>query len=159
MNIVYVSANRLERFTAFIVDLFVIAFTNNIVMQAFIIDGKEGEIALHPISELAFFLMLAAYYVGFTSSKWQATPGKRIMNMHVIKTNGRKLSQANALERFIVFMFPFLPMFAQSLSPLIATLGFIWLLLFWFTPILMDPQRAGLHDKICHTRVVTGQPI
>ena len=33
----------------------------------------------------------------------------------------------------------------------------VWLNLLWFTPILYAPDRAGVHDRLCHTRVVAGK--
>lgn len=75
----------------------------------------------------------------FLSSAWQATPGKRLCGLAVIRSDGSRLSFLRALGRS----------FAEILSALFLMLGF--LMIGW------TREKTGLHDLICDTRVVYRQ--
>jgi uncharacterized RDD family membrane protein YckC len=79
------------------------------------------------------------YYVHFLSSPQQATPGKRIMGIYVIRKDGARLSPLFALGRYL----------AAALSAL--PLGFGFLMILW------TKDRQGLHDMLCGTYVVEGK--
>ena len=81
-----------------------------------------------------------AYFVGFESSSWQATPGKRALGLIVTDSEGRRISVARAVGRY----------FAKILSSLILLIGFIM--------IAFTDRKQGLHDLIAGTLVVKGKP-
>lgn len=109
------------------------------------------------LATLATFLLSLAYSTHFNASNWQATPGKRLMNMYVIRTDRRRLSQRDALERFLAYSLPSLPLYASFIPENIAPLLVFWLSIFWFFPIILTPERTGKHDQLCNTRVIIGR--
>lgn len=157
MTVSSIYAGRLERFIANLIDTAILVVLAGMAATFFISTDTSGKAVMAPVSLLVIFLLNAAYYTAFISSSWQASPGQRIMNMYVRKVDGRKLTQRDALERFLAYALPGLPMYASFLPESVAPMLAIWLSVFWFAPILTHPQRAGLHDKLCHTRVVTGR--
>ena len=53
---------------------------------------------------LLYVISGIAYYVGFLSSKWQATPGKRLLRIFVGNAaDGRPLTYAQGVKRYLVF--------------------------------------------------------
>jgi uncharacterized RDD family membrane protein YckC len=112
----------------------------------------------------SLLLMLAGttiqlyYYTISQSSDWQATPGKHIMKIHVVDQFGGRLSKRRAFERALAQLLPTLPLFSSLASENAATLA-LWASLVWFVPILFTPLRTGVHDMLCQTRVVTGEPM
>jgi uncharacterized RDD family membrane protein YckC len=81
-----------------------------------------------------------AYFAGFESSSWQATPGKRALGMIVVDTNGGRIGFGKAVGRY----------FAKILSGLILLIGYIM--------IAFTERKQGLHDMIVGTLVVVGEP-
>jgi uncharacterized RDD family membrane protein YckC len=67
------------------------------------------------------------------------TPGKRLMGVRVVRTDGQRLRIGNAIVRRMAYV----------LSGILF-LGFIW--------ILFDKRRQGLHDKLAGTLVVYSWP-
>lgn len=92
------------------------------------------------ISDLLGLVIGIAYFAGFESSSWQATPGKRALGLIVVDTNGRRITLGKAVGRY----------FAKILSGLILLIGFIM--------IAFTERKQGLHDLIVGTLVVTGEP-
>ena len=82
----------------------------------------------------------AVYYMIPMASGWQATPGKKLLGLHVIRTDGRKIGLGLALGRYLAYI----------LSSLIFLIGF--LMIGW------NREKKGFHDMICGTRVVYGKP-
>jgi uncharacterized RDD family membrane protein YckC len=64
------------------------------------------------------------------------TPGKALLGLRVVRTDGRPVNLARAVLRLIAYLIAALPLF----------LGFIW--------ILFDNRRQGWHDKIARTYVI-----
>ena len=75
----------------------------------------------------------------FESSKWQATPGKRLLGVYVTDLNGGKISFGRASARY----------FSKSISYLILGVGF-------FIAGITHNKQA-LHDKIASTLVYKGK--
>jgi len=82
------------------------------------------------------FLIWLLYCIILESSMLQATFGKRIMGMKVIRENGEKID----------FKFALIRNMTKLLSAIIIFIGFFW--------ILFDKKRQGWHDKIAKTLVV-----
>ena len=80
----------------------------------------------------------AVYFIVF-HAVWGATPGKKLLHIHVEMANGEKLSWAFSIFRFI----------ASIVTQ--ATLVFYGL---GYLIVLIDPQKRALHDFIAQTRVV-----
>lgn len=139
-------ASRLERFLAFIIDNFLLRLVAEILL---LVGGDHSAVAL-----LGAFACLVVYNVLTVASNWQATPGQHLMRLRVIRRDGRLLNERDALERFLAFIIPFLPMYL-SIAPLeVLSMATVWLMMAWFMPILLRDDRAGVHDVLCGTLVV-----
>jgi len=144
-------ANRLERLFANLIDTFVLMLPAALLLN---VAGPESALAV-----LGSFACQVAYYVAFTASDWQATPGKRLFAMRVERLDGAPLTQRDALERFLAYVIPSLPLYSTLLpAPLLGILA-VWLSFAWFLPIIIRPDQRGLHDLICRTRVVRTRPV
>lgn len=73
------------------------------------------------LGNVLLMILMAAYYIGMLSSKWQATIGKRLMNIYVTTKKDKKPSFGRILSRFIAFLFPGLPGFIPSFYVLYLT--------------------------------------
>jgi uncharacterized RDD family membrane protein YckC len=80
-------------------------------------------------------LAQCAYEAWFLVNK-SATPGKLILGLQVVRTDGRPFTWGAGIGRF----------FAYFLSSLTLYIGF--LMAAW------DEEKRALHDRICDTRVV-----
>ena len=88
---------------------------------------------------LAFSVVLyLAYYLGFWLLAGQ-TPGKRIMGVRIVRTDGERLTFGNAVRRLVGYW----------LSTVVF-LGYLW--------ILADNRRQGWHDKLAGTMVIYAWP-
>jgi uncharacterized RDD family membrane protein YckC len=75
------------------------------------------------------------YFASMESSSEQATLGKIAFRIKVGKSNGGKISFANAIGRY----------FSKMLSGMILYIGYIM--------VGFDEKKQGLHDKIANTYV------
>lgn len=87
----------------------------------------------------ALFAINSVFFVGYFIFFWMLvgqTPGKMLMGLRVVSTNGRPLSFWQALKRFIGYWISMIPFF----------MGFYW--------ILISDSRQGWHDKIARSYVI-----
>jgi len=82
------------------------------------------------------FLVGLAYNWYFWTRKDGQTPGKSMMKIKVIKTNGSPISDSDAILRYIGYY----------ISGLVLGLGYLW--------AIWDENKQGWHDKIANTYVV-----
>ncbi len=141
-------AGRLERIFANLIDTLLLFVLLQVLLQLL------GET---PVMLVTSFLTYAVYFTLSTGSSWQASPAQRLLSIYVVHANGRPLSMADALQRFLAYIIPSLPMQSSFLAPAIAMPLVVWLQLVWFLPILVKEDRTGVHDMLCHTRVVAGK--
>lgn len=80
----------------------------------------------------------AVYFIVF-HAVWGATPGKKLLHIHVEMANGEKLSWAFSIFRFVASIVTQATLIFYGLGYLI---------------VLIDPQKRALHDFIAQTRVV-----
>lgn len=88
---------------------------------------------------LVEFVVIGTYFTAFTASKWQATPGKRLVGIYVVRADGQRVGAGLAFGRWLSYF----------ISSLIFYVGFFM--------IGFTDQKQGLHDMICGTRVVFGK--
>jgi uncharacterized RDD family membrane protein YckC len=143
-------AGFVTRLAAFAVDravvasiVLVIALAVRLAVEAFYINQilGLGESLRQVVSSYAIgaYLMVSALYdVGFWLLVGQ-TPGKWLMGVRVVRTDGERLRLGNALRRVL----------AYALSGILF-LGYVW--------ILFDNRRQGFHDKLAGTIVVYSWP-
>ena len=94
-----------------------------------------GELLGGPLYQGFLYLELMAFYVYFWTFKGQ-TLGMQVWRLVVIQPSGGTLNRRQAVQRFL------------AATPAMGCLG---LGLFW---ILVNPERAALHDLLTGTRVV-----
>ncbi len=143
-------AGRLERLFANLLDTLILLLPS-LTLAALFGEANKGLLVL------VLFIMNLVYDVSFTSSAWQATPGKRILNMYIIHADGSPMTRRDAVERFLAFVLPSLPIYSSMLPEQSAQILVLWLSVFWFMPILTTVERTGIHDMICRTRVIVGK--
>lgn len=105
---------------------------------------------------IANLIISATYYVVFLSGHWQATPGKRIAGIYVTNADGSKLSQQQALQRYLAYIMPSLAVYS-SLDTSLSAIIMVWMSIAWFLPVLITDKKTGVHDLLCHTRVLFGK--
>ncbi len=76
------------------------------------------------------------YYAGFEASRWQATPGKRLIGIRVTGAAGERASFARTTGRF----------FAKLLSGLLCGIGYLM--------AAFTASKQALHELIAGTLVV-----
>jgi uncharacterized RDD family membrane protein YckC len=133
------------RVTAYIIDAFFLDFMLFVPLTIIgvvrqISGGLPNPGALGSILDITVLAGGVLYYAFFTASGWQATPGKRILGLHIIRADGRKIGFALGLGRYLAYI------------PSSLILGFGFFMIGW------SDQKKGLHDIICGTRVVRGRP-
>jgi uncharacterized RDD family membrane protein YckC len=92
------------------------------------------------VSTLVYALVGAAYFAGMEASPWQATLGKRLLGLHVVTRNGRRIGPGRALLRY----------FAAGISWVFLNLG--------HAMAAWTPDKRALHDYIADTRVDNVDP-
>lgn len=141
-----------RRLTAALIDLFAVAVICSIIIlifapyQWFGFSGFWGtsDVFEEPVwralpylvgGNVLSLLVNIAYFVGFWSWRGQ-TPGKMLMNIKLVRTDGSKLIFGAALLRYLGYI----------VSIAVLFIGFIW--------IAFDSQRQGFHDKMAETYVI-----
>lgn len=84
-------------------------------------------------------ILSAIYNIGFVCGPWQATPGKRYCNIHVINADGSKLTLVQSILRHV----------ATGPSILLSGLP--------YATIFFSREKCAPHDMLCKTRVVLGK--
>ena len=87
----------------------------------------------------AYIIWAIGYFVTFWSTTGQ-TPGDRLMQIRVCRTDGDPLSARGTVARVVFLVLAAIPLFAG------------------FLPILFDARRRGLHDMLARTVVVASAP-
>ncbi len=90
------------------------------------------------LSAGVYLLLSIIYDIGFWMLAGQ-TPGKRVMGLRIVRTNGTRVRAGNAVRREVGYV----------ISGLLF-LGYLW--------ILFDNRRQGFHDKLAGTIVVYSWP-
>jgi uncharacterized RDD family membrane protein YckC len=130
------------RVLAYIIDIIPLAaigFILALVTGEPLIDTDPAA-PVYGLSDFISLIVGLAYFVGFESSAYQATPGKMALGLVVVDLDGRRISPARAVGRY----------FAKILSAMILLIGFIM--------VAFTERKQGLHDIIASTLVVKGKP-
>jgi len=123
----------LVRFVAYIIDAIILGVVQGILQGILgAIMGSSGQSLAGVIS----LLISIGYFVYFWSSSG-ATPGKMVMGLRVVGTDGSfPITPGKAFLRWVGYI----------ISGIVIALGFLW--------IIWDPNKQGWHDKIAGTYVV-----
>ena len=111
---------------------------------------------------LAVDLLLWSFYTTWFVGKFGATPGKMVFNLKIVTPAGDRVTYIQAFGRFWVELALGLGLalalaigaFIYSHRQRLAAASFVAVLLLFYVPILIDPRRRGLHDRLSRTRVV-----
>ena len=131
------------RFAAMIIDsvLFVIAFMGGMFLMGFLMGvlvSSVGSLAF--LVPLIFFgaqlALVYWYWIWPLSNSRQATHGKRMLGLRVIRVDGSDLTLGTAIGRF----------FSYHASSFLLYLGFI--------NAGFDREKRTFHDMMCNTRVI-----
>lgn len=191
-----------QRLTAFMLDLFIVAIPAFVFTLTFATPflfsieaikdtpNKDFEIIYQFYKNGVYISLTACAFISavlafFAISKWQATPGKRIVNIYIARQNGAAISFWDAFGRFIS-----LPLFILMLQiferrenyavmdnlkanntsdlsllenhlngPVTQTTNAVVLavITFWFIRIFFSPDKTALHDVLFNTRVLKGK--
>ena len=92
--------------------------------------------AVNAIIGICYGLALIIYFPAFESSTWQATPGKKLLNLKVTDLNGERIGFGKASVR----------LWSKLISALILYIGFLM--------VAFTQKKQGLHDKFAGTLVI-----
>jgi uncharacterized RDD family membrane protein YckC len=93
---------------------------------------------------VGFILSMGVIYSAlFESSAWQATFGKRLLDMHVTDDEGGRIGVRRALGRWFWKFF----------------LGYFWINVASLVTIPFTKEKKALHDYVAKTLVVRGRPL
>jgi uncharacterized RDD family membrane protein YckC len=95
------------------------------------------------------------YFVGFWTSRWQATPGMVGLKVRVVDAaSGGTLSIVQASKRWVVFGWPLaLLTLVTAFQGLVGPLQFA-LTVVLFISVVLDDRRQGLQDKFASSLVI-----
>jgi uncharacterized RDD family membrane protein YckC len=134
------------RFVAYLIDGFVLAIVASAIglptglLGAAAGNGNDAASAFAIGGTCIGWLLIVgigiAYYVVFWAM-WGATPGKMVLGLKVISTDGSNLTWGKAILRWIGYV-------VSQIIPF--EIGFIW--------AAFDSQKQAIHDKIAGTYVV-----
>ena len=117
-------ADMQTRFGAMVIDLVILSVISSLSFMA--ASGMGLSLS---------FLITPIYFWYFLTRNNGQTPGKRLMKIRVIKKNGSRITDADAIARYIGY--------AVNNFFLV---GWVW--------AFFDENRQGWHDKIAETYVV-----
>lgn len=107
------------------------------------------------------------YYTYFNSSNWQATPGKRLMSLRIVKNENDNVSFSLALTHYLLSITPFIYVLylafykirheinfyeAITTSQLNLMLGLFFVM--WVQIQIFTKRKVTLYDMICNTQWV-----
>ena len=134
------------RFCAYVLDVFIATFVIAIPYTVLSIIVNVGISALSLDANTAYVIYLfmyciylaacIGYFVVLPSTKWQATPGKKLLGLQIVNAQGKRISFLRALVRFV-------SMFFSSL-----------LLMFGYVMAGIHPKKRSLHDILGNTYVI-----
>lgn len=143
-------AGFVTRLIAYIIDQLIIAGVISLVtvvagfvMQSLNINELIGaqriaQVIMFILALVLIICFLILYNIGFWMLAGQ-TPGKRLMGLRIVRTDGERITIGPAIRRWVGYW----------LSAILF-LGYLW--------VLVDDRRQALHDKLAGTLVVYSWP-
>lgn len=102
-----------------------------------IITGALYPLIRNPGVEGLLGTVLAAELQWYFLTKYNGqTPGKMLLDIRIVKTDGSPLTSSDALVRYLGYL----------LNTALLGMGWLW--------AFFDKDQQGLHDKLAHTYVV-----
>ena len=146
----YRLAGPFWRLPAYLIDLGIrIAGFGAISLAAIIVFGFTGMIGVGFMVMLLTWLVMAWFYGGLFETFWNGqTPGKRVMQLRVISTDGRPINGLQAILRNILRVVDALPAFVMGAELVVPTY------LAGLTATACNRRYQRLGDLVCGTMVV-----
>jgi uncharacterized RDD family membrane protein YckC len=128
---------------------------SSLTQQRHALQGKAGLQAF-------LFVVLGIYFAWFWSRSGQ-TVAMKAWNIRLLTADGRPVSQARALLRYVLAWFWFMPAlatayFADLHHPGVSTTLVLAGVLTYAALTRLRPDRQFWHDAVCGTRLVDWQP-
>ncbi len=166
-----------RRIIAFIIDHIIISIMVvivNFLMLILAIEEISSDKTLHYILDVdgnIYSWVVVLYFTLLHRSKWQATVGKRLCNIHVVDKEGKRIgifrSFFRAISHYIIgllflfvaiYLLVFFDMKEDNLLLWIVCIIFVSINILWYLMAFFTKERTAGHDLICKTRVVFGKP-
>ena len=125
----------------------------------------EHPFVTHSLILCSIFIFVGVvYYTYFNSSKWQATPGKRIMSLRIVKNNHEDVSFTLALSHYLLSIMPYVYVLylafykihneisfyeAITTSRMNLTLGIFFVM--WLQFHIFTKKKTTFYDMLCKT--------
>lgn len=136
-------AGFVSRLLAFIIDVLLLVVATTLITWLLtflsLLLPFEADLSGSALSFITTGLLTTGFYAGYFLFFWTLsgqTPGKMLMGIRVVTTDGQYISFGQAVRRLIGYFIAAFPLY----------LGFFW--------ILFDDRRQGWQDKIAGTCVV-----
>ena len=124
-----------RRFVAWLIDAIILVIIS-VVKNYYPFPMSWETLVLHTkVTLIADFIIPIIYAIGFWTWRGQ-TPGKMIMRVRIIKTDGSPIGIGRAILRYVGYV----------MSAIIICIGYLM--------IAWDGRKQGLHDKIAGTVVI-----
>ena len=138
---------------------------NNPERIRFLVEHQIFKIIL--ISLLLVFISGTLYYILFNCSKWQATIGKRLMKIIIVKDDNQRLTLMESTSHYLLSIVPWFFVFYifayqvihktsiyEAISGNVFNLIFGLVTLAWLQINLITKKRTTAADLICKTIVI-----
>jgi len=146
-----------KRCAAYILDILIVnLFILLILIAVTLVTGPVVEVYSIAFANIALF----AYFVYFESSRAQATPGKKWMNLKVVDFEERRISFRRAFFRYFARGMPGIVLVvvdvaANGTGIINEHIGWYFLIPFvTYAPVLFMDMKQGVHDVLAGTVVV-----
>lgn len=109
------------------------------------------------VGEVVGLIVGLFYFIKIPASRWQATPGMRMMDLYVVTDRGEPVGYAKGFVRILWIILPCMIYFAMtsSFSIIIWAIG-----IFILNGVVAVIRKDGrtITDMLSSTRIVTGRP-
>ncbi len=125
------------RLVAHLIDGIILSILLGILSFVFNIKANTGWLsAIYSPGGLVTLLLIMAYFVYFETTQNQATPGKMLMGLKVVRQDGAKMQVRDSVLRYL----------GKIISAAILMIGFLI--------VIFDKKKRALHDLIAQTYVI-----
>lgn len=157
-------ASRFKRFVAYIVDCLILAtITFCLVFLGYLIlflinpsyldfETIDGTAKLALIFFIFSFILTGPYFACFESSKYQATLGKKLLNLYVSNRRNQKINFKRAFLRYFLWHSP---VYFWIFTPFLGLYAGCIISFIWYTTIFFTKERNTTYDMLSSTRVNT----
>jgi len=131
------------RLLAYIIDQIIVStvgivlllLISNLTLGDYMASTLYIEAAFSWTEYLIIFALEVAYW-SFTIGTWGRTAGKALLRIKVVRADGSRVGYLRGVARYLAY---FISWFTMGIG---------------FLAIPLTPQKTGIHDLICNTRVV-----